>query len=114
MDRIDTVRLLKDTSLFAALNDEELAILAALTAERRYANGEPIFWEGDSPDWLYIVGEGRVKVAKYTSSGKELIVAIFNSSSAFGEVAVFDGISYPASAIALDETVVRCQLCVQN
>ena len=106
MDCDQTVGILKATSLFATLSGDELLILAGFITERRYASGESIFWEGDSPDWLYIVGEGRVKVAKYTSSGKELIVAIFNPPSAFGEVAVFDGVSYPASAIALDDTLV--------
>ncbi len=106
MDRNETVGILKATSLFAALSDEELSSLVTLASEHRYAPGEPIFWEGDTSDWLYIVGEGRVKVAKYTSSGKELIVAIFGPSNAFGEVAVFDGIPYPASASAVEDTTV--------
>ncbi len=106
MDRNETVGMLKATSLFAALSDEELSSLVPLASEHRYAPGEPIFWEGDTSDWLYIVGEGRVKVAKYTSSGKELIVAIFGPSNAFGEVAVFDGIPYPASASAVEDTKV--------
>jgi len=106
MNRNETVGILKTTSLFAALSDEELSSLVILASEHRYAPGEPIFWEGDASDWLYIVGEGRVKVAKYTSSGKELIVAIFGPFNAFGEVAVFDGIPYPASASAVEDTTV--------
>lgn len=62
--------------------------------------GETVFWEGDNPDWLYIVAEGKVKVVKYASSGKELIVAIFTQGNIFGELAVFDGKPYPASALA--------------
>ena len=71
-----------------------------------FSPGETILWEGDQPDWFYIVAEGKVKVTKYASSGKELIVAIFTPGQTFGEVPVFDGRPYPASAQALDESTV--------
>lgn len=106
MDPSEKTELFKQNVLFSALSDEEFLELTDLVKERRYSSGEIIFWEGDPPDWFYIVGQGRVKVAKYTSSGKELIVAMFNSGDSFGEVAVFDGVSYPASATAVGETIV--------
>lgn len=97
---------LHQTILFSALNVDELRKVAAFTKERRFLAGETIIWEGDSPDWLYIVSEGKVKVAKHASSGKELIIAIFTPGNIFGEVAVFDGIPYPASAIAQVDSIV--------
>lgn len=106
MNRPEKVQLLRQSILFAALNEDELGVLADLANERVFAADEPIFWEGDSPDWFYIVVEGKVKVAKYATTGKELIVAIFTPSHIFGEVAVFDGIPYPASAIAVGEATV--------
>ena len=102
----EKTELLRQTLLFSALSEEELLQLSALTSERQFASGETILWEGSPPDWFYIVAEGKVKVAKYASSGKELIVAIFTPGHTFGEVAVFDGRPYPASAQALDESIV--------
>ncbi len=65
---------------------------------------EFIFWDGDAPDWFYIIAEGKVKVLKYSSSGKEFITAFFGSGEMFGEVAVFENKPYPASAQVADET----------
>jgi len=80
--------------------------LAALAFERGFQSGEFIFWDGDSPDSLYIVAEGRVKVLKHSSSGKDFIIAFFGPSEMFGEVAVFENKPYPASAQAVAETKV--------
>ncbi|MFA4835875.1 MAG: Crp/Fnr family transcriptional regulator [Dehalococcoidia bacterium] len=106
MNPNEKVELLKQTIFFSALGNEELLRLADLTTERHLSSGEPIIWEGDPPEWFYIVAQGKVKVAKYTSTGKELLVAMFTPPSIFGEVAVFDGIPYPASAAAVGETTV--------
>lgn len=106
MNPTEKIQLLKNTMLFSALSDEELSRLADLAAERHFFSGETIVWEGDLPEWFYIVGEGRVKVAKSASSGKELLVAIFTAGHTFGEAAVFEGKPYPASAVAVGQTMV--------
>ena len=92
--------------IFSGLNDDELAGLAKLAIERSFASGEFIFWEGDAPDWFYIVAEGQVKVLKHSSLGKEFIIAFFGPGEMFGEVAVFENKPYPASAQAAVETKV--------
>ncbi len=106
MDTTEISEQLKQTVLFSALNDYELSEVAAFVRERHISAGEIIIWEGDPPDWLYVVAKGKVKVLKHASSGKELILAIFPPGNVFGEVAVFDGIPYPASAIAQVDTTV--------
>ena len=106
MNTHDKSELLKQTVLFSALDENELQKVAAFSIERKVNAGETIIWEGDPPDWLYVAAKGKVKVLKHASSGKELILAIFTQGNVFGEVAVFDGIPYPASAIAqVDSTV---------
>jgi len=96
--------VLKQSLIFSSLSEEELAELAALAVERSYAPGEFIFWEGDVPEWFYLVAEGRVKVVKHSSLGKEFIIAFFGTGEMFGEVAVFEDKPYPASAQAIAET----------
>ena len=100
------VEVLKRSLIFSSLNEGELAGLAGLAIERRLEPGEFIFWEEDAPDWFYIVAEGRIKVLKHSSSGKELIVAFFGPGEMFGEVAVFENKPYPASAQAVAQTKV--------
>ncbi len=88
------------------MNQDELAELSSLAVQRRFKSGEFIFWEGDEPDWFYMVAEGRVKVLKHSSLGKDFVIAYFGSGEMFGEVAVFEDKPYPGSAQAVDETTV--------
>lgn len=99
-------QLLKRSFIFSGLSEEELDELAGLAARRSFAPGEFVFWEGDAPDSFYIVIEGRVKVLKHSSLGKEFIIAFFGPGEIFGEVAVFQDRPYPASAQAAADTKV--------
>jgi CRP/FNR family transcriptional regulator len=98
--------ILKESFIFSSLKDDELAELAKLAIERSFVPDESIFWDGDAPEWFYIIAEGRVKVVKHSSLGKEFIIAFFGSGEMFGEVAVFEDKPYPASAQAVAETKV--------
>ena len=102
----DKVQILRQSFIFSTLNDDELAELASLAIERSFVSNEFIFWDGDAPDWFYIVAKGKVKVLKHSLSGKEFIIAFFGPSEMFGEVAVFEDKPYPASAQAVAETKV--------
>jgi CRP/FNR family transcriptional regulator len=100
------VKVLGGSLIFSSLTKDELDELSQLVIERSFQAGEYILWEGDAPDWFYIIAEGRVKILKHASSGKEFIVAFFSAGEIFGEVAVFEDRTYPASAQAVTETKV--------
>jgi len=102
----DKAEVLKQSFIFSSLNEDELAELAGLAIERSFVPDEFIFWDGDAPEWFYIIAEGRVKVVKHSSLGKEFIIAFFGSGEMFGEVAVFEDKPYPASAQVVAETKV--------
>jgi CRP/FNR family transcriptional regulator len=97
-------QIIKNASIFSSLKDDELTELVGLAVERSLASDEFVFWDGDAPEWFYIVAEGKVKVVKYSSLGKEFIIAFFGPGEMFGEVAVFENKPYPASAQAVTET----------
>ncbi len=98
--------ILKQSFIFSSLKEDELAELAGLAIEQSFMPGEFIFWDGDAPEWFYIIAEGRVKVVKHSSLGKEFIIAFFGPGEMFGEVAVFENKPYPASSQAVAETKV--------
>jgi len=100
------VEVLRRSQIFSGLNESELAELSQLAIERSFQPGEFVFWEGDAPDWFYIVAEGKVKVLKHSSLGKEFTIAFLGLGEIFGEVAVFENKPYPASAQAVAETKV--------
>lgn len=101
---MDKAEVLQKSFIFSGLNEGELAELAGLASERNIASGEFIFWEGDAPEWFYIVAAGRIKVLKHSSLGKEFIIAFFGPGEMFGEVAVFEDKPYPASAQTAEDT----------
>jgi CRP/FNR family transcriptional regulator len=94
----DAIPLLKQSSIFSGMTEDELAALAALTSQSRYQPDEFVFWEGDVADRFFVLAEGSIKVIKHSSQGKEFIIAFFGPVEMFGEVAVFEDRPYPASA----------------
>ena len=106
MKHSDKAQIIKNSSIFSSLNDDELNELAGLAIDRSLTSNEVVFWDGDAPEWFYIVAEGRMKVLKHSSSGREFIIAFFGPGEIFGEVAVFENKPYPASAQAITETKV--------
>ena len=106
MPDTDKAEVLRQSLIFSSLSRDELAELSALVVPRSFESGEFVFWEEDAPEWFYLVAEGRVKVVKHSSSGKEFIIAFFGPGEMFGEVAVFEDKPYPASAQAIAETKV--------
>ena len=106
MKQSGKAQILRSSPIFSGLNDGELGELVDLSIERSFMPNEFIFWDGDTPEWFYIVAEGKVKVLKHSSLGKEFIIAFFDPGEMFGEVAVFENKPYPASAQAVVETKV--------
>ncbi len=96
-----TKDLLMASSLFGGLPDNELEGIVDISIEKTYGRGESIFFEGDEGRGFYMVKDGKVKIYKMSPAGKEHILHIFGPGEPFGEVPVFHGLPFPASAEAL-------------
>ncbi len=90
--------------LFEGLPAQQIEDITNIAVVKTYQRGENIFFEGDKGIGFYMVGEGRVKIFKVSFSGKEHILHIFDQGEPFGEVPVFHGQPFPASAEALVKT----------
>ena len=90
--------------LFQDLDRKYYDDLAMIVTDQVFEKGEIIFGEGDEGTGFYVVLSGRVKIFKVSPEGKEQILHIFGPGEPFGEVAVFTGRPFPASAEALEET----------
>lgn len=97
---------LRKVSLFAPLSDEDLAHVAAVTVERRYDRGDIIILEGDRGGALYFVHSGLIKVFKSSPEGKEQVLRLIEPGRTFNDVPALDGGANPASAAALQPSVV--------
>lgn len=103
-DADDRAGVIRNAFIFSTLDAVAIAELSEISASRRFASGEFVFFEGDSPDNFFIVAEGQIKVVKQAASGKDFILAFFEAGEMFGEVAVFEDKPYPASAQAAVDT----------
>jgi CRP/FNR family transcriptional regulator, dissimilatory nitrate respiration regulator len=101
---MDTRKIIAGSPLFEGLPDKELGEIASIAIGKSYQRGETIFFEGDIAVGFYMVAEGRVKIFKMSPAGKEHILHIFGAGEPFGEVPVFHGRPFPASAEALEKT----------
>jgi CRP/FNR family transcriptional regulator len=90
--------------LFNGLPDDQLNAIREIAVEKQFNKGQTIFSEGDQTKGFFVVVEGRVKIYKVSSEGKEQILHIFETGQSFGEVTVFTGRQLPANAQALAKT----------
>ena len=90
--------------LFNGLPDDQLSAIRQIAVEKQYNKGQTIFSEGDETKGLFVVVDGRVKIYKVSSEGKEQILHIIEVGQSFGEVTVFTGQQMPANAQTLTKT----------
>ena len=95
------IDIISETPLFGGLPENQLEEIKQIALDRSYSKGETIFLEGDDGNGFYVVVEGRIKIYKVSSEGKEQILHIFGAGEPFGEVPVFTGKPFPANAESL-------------
>ncbi len=96
--------VLRQATLFNALDDEAATALRESMSEVRLRRGEVLFHEGDSGDKLYIVTDGKVKLGRTSSDGRENLLAILGPGQMFGELSLFDPGPRSTTVTAVTET----------
>jgi CRP/FNR family transcriptional regulator, cyclic AMP receptor protein len=97
-------QLLKNIPFFQGLSDREFSELSHIFIEKQFSRNKIIFLEEDTLNYMYVILSGKVKVVHSGLDGKEHIVAIHKKGDFFGEMALLDGKTSPASVIALEDT----------
>ncbi len=80
--------------------------LIATMSPSRLERGDILFHEGDQGDRLYVIGEGKIKLGRTSSDGRENLLAILGPGEMFGELSLFDPGPRTATATAVAETQV--------
>ena len=83
------------------MDDKHFSKIIHLAKRLKFEKGRLIFNEGEPGDGFYIVETGKIKIFKLSFEGKEQILHIYGPGKAFGEVPVFEGNDFPASAMAM-------------
>ena len=97
--------VLRQAPLFSALDDEATAALQGSLGTVRLRRGEVLFHEGDTGDKLYVVADGKVKLGRTSSDGRENLLAILGPGQMFGELSLFDPGPRSATVTAVTDTV---------
>ncbi len=106
MAALDPIETLRRVPFFAVLPPDELRALAAHCVVRRLRRDEMLFAEGDSCGGLFVVQAGAVKQFKMAETGREQVLVTERAGSTVGELALFDGGNFPASAAAVEDSTV--------
>jgi CRP/FNR family transcriptional regulator len=91
--------LLRGIPLFDGLNEAARRVLAERSVVRRFAAGAALWQAGDEPRGLHVLLEGEVRVVR-TFGGRRRVVHIEGPGGTLGEIPLFEGRNYPATAVA--------------
>ena len=89
---------LKQCSFFENLDDKQLELLSSFTQKKSYEKDSILFYEKDEPNSLILLIEGILKVYKTDPKNNEIIMHRFSPVSMVAEMALLEGMPYPASA----------------
>jgi len=96
--------VIRKAPLFSAVDDEAAEALRRSMTEINLGRGQVLFREGDSGDKLYVVADGKVKLGRTSSDGRENLLAILGPGEMFGELSLFDPGPRTATATAVTDT----------
>lgn len=96
--------LLRRVSLFADLDDEELAAVSRTVRRRHSPKGAMILAQDEPGNVGFLIVDGAVDVLLESEDGRQFIIAQLGPGDHFGEMALFDAEPRSATVIATRDT----------
>ncbi len=93
---------LKYVPIFSELPDETIEQIAQIGQIKEFGKDSIILMEDEDGLTMFFIIEGKVKITRTSSDGKEVILSVLGRSEFFGEMAILDGMSRSATVIALE------------
>ena len=97
--------VMRRAPLFAALDDDATESLRASMQQVQLVRAEVLFAEGDQGDRLYVILEGKIKLGRTKSDGRESLLAVLGPGEMFGELSLFDPGPRTATATSVGDSV---------
>ena len=92
--------------IFQGVDPDAVAALIGEMETVKFPKGSTIFDEGEPGDRLYIIVEGKVKLARHAPDGRENLLSVMGPSDMFGELSIFDPGPRTSSAICVTDVTV--------
>ncbi|NLN59947.1 MAG: Crp/Fnr family transcriptional regulator [Deltaproteobacteria bacterium] len=106
MNRI--MAFLQQVPLFKAFRQGDLQKIAEVVKVKLIKKGDVLFRKGEQGTALYLIVHGRIKISVTSKLGDEVILSVLSNGELFGDMALLDGMTRSADAVALEDS----QLCV--
>lgn len=97
---------LKHIRLFDGMSSSEMQEMERITRMQAVKRRQPFYLPGDPSSNVYLLKQGRVKLANTGASGKEVTFEILEPGEIFGELEVLEGSPRETAAEALDDTLI--------
>jgi CRP-like cAMP-binding protein len=88
-DTSQKIAILRKIPFFRGVSDSDLKEISQKFYKNEFKKGEYLFWEGDPSSRLYVIKEGKVKILKHSSAGKEMLLEIVSAGEICGAGAIF-------------------------
>jgi uncharacterized membrane protein len=98
-------QVLKQAPLFALLDDEELAVLAARVERRTFAARQRVYKIGDPAGVAYVLVSGAVQVTTIDEDHQDVLFDQPAAGDLFGFASMLDQTPHQTTATAVEETV---------
>jgi len=109
---MDMIKMLQNVPLFAEMNEGELKSIASLASSIEVKKKNIIVQESDPGDSMYIILAGDVKISTYSADGREIVLALLDEGSFFGEMSLLDTEPRSANATTMtDATLAHIRRC---
>ncbi|KAB0666481.1 Crp/Fnr family transcriptional regulator [Oryzomonas japonica] len=95
--------IIKNIPFFSGLSTADISLIESLIVKKHYAKNQIVLLEEDTANYMYFVYSGKVRVVKINEEGKEQIISIHKKNDFFGEMALLDGKTSPATVIAYED-----------
>ena len=96
---------LRQIPLFALLDDDEIAVLAAQVDIKKFAARQRIYKIGEPGKHAYVMMSGVVRVTTVDEDHQEVLVDAPGHGDFFGFASMLEDSSHQTTAIAMEETV---------
>lgn len=90
--------------IFSEIPLETIEKIEKIGTRKNYLKNDVILMEDEVGTALFVIVTGKVKVARTSGDGREVILTILSESDFFGEMAILDGQTRSATVVAIEDT----------
>lgn len=105
MVKVDS-SLVSHLPLFAGFSIADLDAILGEARSLRVAKNSPVFRQGEEAHSFFLLLHGHVRASKTTPAGEQIVVRYVGTGETFGVAKAIGLKRYPATATAVDESVV--------